>query len=428
MACNSTETNSECCSPDEPCGVGEGDCDENSDCVGNLICGKDNCQIDFDGNWQNAEYDCCKEDKCNADHALWYCCSSETPCRVGEGDCNDDTDCIGDLICGTDNCRILFDTAWPSEHWDCCETTKETTTTRVMRCNSTESNSECCTPDETCGVGEGDCDDNSDCVGNLICGNDNCQIDFDRNWHNAEWDCCKEDKCNADDDDNECCSTENPCRVGEGDCDINAECFGDLVCGTNNCQWFDLSWKVTRDCCEASDATATTSATTETGTKSPIVMRCNSMTAHSECCTPDELCGVGEGDCDDNSDCVGNLICGEDNCQIDFDRNWHNADWDCCKEDKCNADDDDNECCSTESPCRVGEGDCDTNAECVGDLVCGTNNCQMFDASWKDTRDCCEANKAIITTTTTTTTITMTTTTTTTTTTINTPKSNTQPQ
>ena len=35
------------------------------------------------------------------------------------------------------------------------------------------------------------------------------------------------------------------CKEGEGDCDDDAECEGDLVCGINNCAWnstFD-------DCC-----------------------------------------------------------------------------------------------------------------------------------------------------------------------------------
>ena len=46
--------------------------------------------------------------------------------------------------------------------------------------------------------------------------------------------------------DGECCSTSNPCGVGEGDCDINGECIGDLECGYRNCgSEFDTG----ADCC-----------------------------------------------------------------------------------------------------------------------------------------------------------------------------------
>ena len=59
-------------------------------------------------------------------------------------------------------------------------------------------------------------------------------------------------KCNggADNEDIEhCCSEENPCNEGEGDCDISRDCKGDLVCGTNNCDpgKYSQEWV---DCCK----------------------------------------------------------------------------------------------------------------------------------------------------------------------------------
>ena len=62
-------------------------------------------------------------------------------------------------------------------------------------------------------------------------------------------------KCNggADDEDFEhCCSEENPCNEGEGDCDISSDCKGDLVCGTDNCDPDKYSQKWV-DCCEKYD-------------------------------------------------------------------------------------------------------------------------------------------------------------------------------
>ena len=50
-----------------------------------------------------------------------------------------------------------------------------------------------------------------------------------------------------------CCSRDNPCSVGGGDCDSHSECKGSLRCGVNNC-WRDFSgnganWDRTVDCC-----------------------------------------------------------------------------------------------------------------------------------------------------------------------------------
>ena len=48
----------------------------------------------------------------------------------------------------------------------------------------------------------------------------------------------------------------------------------------------------------------------------------------------------------------------------------------------------DNECCSVEAPCAINQGDCDENSECQGDLVCGKDNCP---APFPSTADCCES-------------------------------------
>ena len=46
----------------------------------------------------------------------------------------------------------------------------------------------------------------------------------------------------------ECCSIQNPCVEGAGDCDEDDECEGDLVCGSNNCG-AEFTWG-SADCCE----------------------------------------------------------------------------------------------------------------------------------------------------------------------------------
>ena len=55
--------------------------------------------------------------KCQGGNADWSCCKSSNPCRENEGDCDTDSDCLGELVCGTNNCPSGF----PASEYDCCE-------------------------------------------------------------------------------------------------------------------------------------------------------------------------------------------------------------------------------------------------------------------------------------------------------------------
>ena len=83
-----------CCRPDSPCPLASGDCNYDHDCQGVSICGTDNCPIQSGGRW-DASDDCCERR-----------CTSEHPCREGEGHCESDSDCIkpGWAKCGNDFC------------------------------------------------------------------------------------------------------------------------------------------------------------------------------------------------------------------------------------------------------------------------------------------------------------------------------------
>ena len=52
----------------------------------------------------------------------WSCCSTATQCALGGGDCDIDSECAGDLICGRDNCLNDFPSV--GSNWgtlaDCC--------------------------------------------------------------------------------------------------------------------------------------------------------------------------------------------------------------------------------------------------------------------------------------------------------------------
>ena len=55
--CSASNTDHQCCTKEEKCSIGEGDCDLDDDCQEGLICGVDNCDSGFPG----TEYDCCQQ-------------------------------------------------------------------------------------------------------------------------------------------------------------------------------------------------------------------------------------------------------------------------------------------------------------------------------------------------------------------------------
>ena len=56
---------------------------------------------------------------------------------------------------------------------------------------------------------------------------------------------------------------------------------------------------------------------------------------------------------------------------------------------RCTADNWSYGCCTSANPCSFGEGDCNSNDECGGTLICGSNNC-LNDFGFGDSGlDCC---------------------------------------
>ena len=91
------------CSPESPCGMCVGDCNDDSDCEGTMECFRRS------GNSENPVPGCSGTGVAGRD----YCfvpednhlrlrgtqCSSENPCNLCEGDCDNDFQCEGDLAC-----------------------------------------------------------------------------------------------------------------------------------------------------------------------------------------------------------------------------------------------------------------------------------------------------------------------------------------
>ena len=64
--------------------------------------------------------------ECDSVNSDFKCCNATAPCGLGEGDCDKDADCAGDLVCGTDNC------AAGSSKMDCCEGALRVTHTKFF--------------------------------------------------------------------------------------------------------------------------------------------------------------------------------------------------------------------------------------------------------------------------------------------------------
>ena len=130
-----------------------------------------------------------------------------------------------------------------------------------------------------------------------------------------------------------CCTPQQPCDEGEGDCDGpgdggqhdgHAGCKGDLVCGSNNCLQFGLYYHPKDDCCERPQQ-----VTTAPFQPPPLPPATKRRPSNLKRCTIFRPCVEGEADCDRNSECRGSLVCGHNNCHK-FGSHFHPLD-DCCE-------------------------------------------------------------------------------------------------
>ena len=105
------------CTQDSPCSGGHGDCDDDIECQGSLVCGTINCAsgpagLDCCTSACHNDSDCMNQE-CNTDlnhcrldsfSTAWSNCSDNSPCSKGEGDCDHDSECLGSLVCNEDSC------------------------------------------------------------------------------------------------------------------------------------------------------------------------------------------------------------------------------------------------------------------------------------------------------------------------------------
>jgi len=175
--------------------------------------------------------------------ADWNFCSKSDPCSKGQGDCDYDNDCQGELICGENNCKDIHGNDAASLA-DCCHLPVGVGTSRDWNY--------CSIGWFKCGEGQGDCDKDYECKWGLRCGRNNCQSFFSKAASDA--DCCEKNIGEKPGDGSSAdwnfCTSDKPCDLGYGDCDTDKDCKAGLRCGINNCRKWHKNAHHLADCCE----------------------------------------------------------------------------------------------------------------------------------------------------------------------------------
>jgi hypothetical protein len=269
-------------------------------------------------------------------------CSAACPCAHGGPDCDSDAECSTGNLC--------IDSNGPGfgygPDWDICVATE---------CASlTPGNGTYCSAACPCGLGGGDCDsDGTDvqCQEGLVC-DTNVGPAFKMG---PDTDVCVPTACaSVTMGTATYCTPGCPCGHGGGDCDATADCMPGLVCGMDFGPAFKLS--AASDVCVPSACAA---VGLNTGTF----------------CTPECPCGHGGGDCDADADCLPGLVCGTDLGPAFA----MGATYDVCVPSACESRTlYSSTFCTAGCRCGHGGGNCDSDAECMPGLKCGTNNGATF--------------------------------------------------
>jgi hypothetical protein len=342
------------CSEENPCRRCEGDCRSDMDCVGNLVCKQKEGPGTVDGcsGFDPSNSDFCVEPTAQTYDELPLSlpgCSATSPCGLCQGDCDNDDECMGHLVCrqksgpgSVDGC-LGFD---QSNSDFCVEpTVAAVVVTSTPAPVSVTSNSDIpsdsssnsgtgalklslpgCSVDNPCGLCQGDCDNDDECGGQLVCRQKSGpgSVDGCAGYDNSNSDFCVEPAAtvaiiNRDSDNSGSiiaggkislslpgCSAAQPCGLCEGDCDSDADCDGDLVCAFKSgpgsiegCSDFDNSSK---DFCVNPPVSSGKSA-------SNTVKDSRGHLLGLPGCSVDTPCGLCEGDCDNDDECGGHLVC-----------------------------------------------------------------------------------------------------------------------
>jgi hypothetical protein len=213
--------------PGDSCGTGKvydcsGTCVDQSTAqawIGDGYCDDANSSYAYDLNCVSFNYDggdCgggCTISNGDVDY-----CAQCGPCGVGEGDCDSDSECQSGLICAQD---VGANYGMPS-NYDVCENPSGSGTT----------------PGSSCGTGKvydcsGTCVDQSKAqawIGDGYCDDGTYGMVLTCSAFSNDGGDCGGGGCTISNGDVDYCAQCGPCGVGEGDCDSDSECQSGLMC------------------------------------------------------------------------------------------------------------------------------------------------------------------------------------------------------
>ena len=215
------------CTSDDPCGLHEGDCDINEECLNGFACGSNNCQP---GLGYSYDTDCCKDvSVSNSTNFLLKVCCSALNITTGIYSILD-----GNYTSGTGFVNEMDYYVSPTGEYALWHVISGFTYLWVLG------------PIAEIGglnvymytsVAEKKCPNNEGYM-----------LDWN-SWDGSSWIAANDVyiKCANEDD---FCTSANPCGLHQGDCDVHAECQTGLECGSNNCP-DSLGFDADEDCCVA---------------------------------------------------------------------------------------------------------------------------------------------------------------------------------
>lgn len=203
-------------------------------------------------------------------------CTVSGPCGEKQGDCDGNSECQAGLVCVQDQGAYYDSFPPPSANYD---------PSIVDVCEAPDP--DLCRYYGPCPAGNGDCDSNSECQAGLTC----VQDVGAKYGYPAYYDVCEAGGGSRPDPNY--CRDYGPCRAGQGDCDPG-QCASGLVCANDVGAQYGLPAHY--DVCEAQGGN-------DNGRGQP---------GHVDYCRDYGPCGVGQGDCDGNSECQSGLQCAND--------------------------------------------------------------------------------------------------------------------
>merc|ERR1719430_1806463 len=301
----------QCCSTENQCGAGEGDCDSDDQCLGDLTCGKDNCDREaFPDSFDDTD-DCCQRRECPTACTKEYkpvCCDMgitfNNMCEFHKANCLSYVPhvIVHEGACCNPVCPEIFAPVCGSDG-------------KTYDNNCSLNYASCKSEGNITKLHDGECDglpapksDQKNFCGDPLC----------------EQACVDGEICEATD--YKC--VQEPCCLAfrcVEECPESCPDYDDPICGSDGKTYFcqcnlrmancGLSEKITKVHNGACEGYMNPANITEAAVK-----RC---TGGDSCCSVDydddgsvdEECGLGEGDCDTDSDCLEGLVCGKDICQ-----------------------------------------------------------------------------------------------------------------